>query len=210
MPREAELGAGPGVSDAAILEVLDFWFGAKDSPDYGTFRETWFRAATPAFDQEIRDKFLAVHEAAAKGALDAAMDTAEGALALLVLLDQFPRNMFRGAARAFATDTKAREVARHAVAKGFDKTVPEAFRVFFYLPYEHSESLADQDRGLVLFEEAYGAVDSAREHREVIVRFGRFPHRNAVLGRDSTADEIEYLKTAKTWGQGPAGKEPAN
>jgi uncharacterized protein (DUF924 family) len=194
------------MNDAAIRAVLDFWFGAKDSPDYGTFREVWFRAGSPAFDQEIREKFLKTHEAAARGDLDQAMQSAEGSLALLVLLDQFPRNMFRGSARAFATDAKARAVAKHAVAQGFDQQVPSACRIFFYLPFEHSESIEDQRRGVELTH-AMGearSIEAAEEHLDVIARFGRFPHRNAVLGRTSTPEEIEYLKSAKTWGQGPA------
>ena len=202
------------MTDATLGAVLDFWFGAKETPDYGQFRDIWFRAATPAFDQEIRDRFLGVHEAAARGELDRAMDTAEGVLALLILLDQFPRNMFRGQPRAFATDAKARAVAEHAIARGFDQQVPLACRTFFYLPFEHSEDMADQKRGVALFRalgEARG-IEAALEHLEVIARFGRFPHRNAVLGRASTPEEIEYLKSAKSWGQGapvqplPAGR----
>jgi uncharacterized protein (DUF924 family) len=192
------------ILDSSLHDVLDFWFGAKDSADYGKYREIWFRAATPAFDQEIRDKFLATHEAAARGELDDAMETADGSLALLVLLDQFPRNMFRGSARAFATDAKARAVAKHAIAKGFDQQVPTGMRGFFYLPFEHAEDLADQEDGVRLFEKL-GEGEGLRyavEHRDVIKRFGRFPHRNAVLGRASTPEEIEYLKSAESWGQG--------
>jgi len=199
------------MADFNPRDVLDFWFGAEGSPEYGTYRDIWFRAATPAFDQEIRDKFLACHEAAASDALDHWMDSWQGALALLVLLDQFPRNMFRNTARAFATDPKALAVAKHCVAKGFDQQAPEAMRIFFYLPYEHCEDIRDQERGVALFT-ALGGADStkaANEHYETIKRFGRFPHRNGVLGRTSTADEIEYLKTAQTWGQGPANAGPA-
>jgi len=194
--------------DSDLQSVLDFWFGTRDSADYGKHREIWFRAATPAFDQEIRDTFLATHAAAARGDLDAAMETAEGSLALLVLLDQFPRNMFRGSARAFATDAKARSVARHAVARGFDRQVPAGMRGFFYLPFEHSEDVADQEESVRLFE-TLGEGEGLRyalDHRDVIKRFGRFPHRNAVLGRASTPDEIEYLKNAESWGQGSPSK----
>jgi len=194
--------------DTSLQAVLDFWFGAKDSAEYGKYRDIWFRAATPAFDQEIRDRFLAAHEAAARGELDHATESAEGSLALLVLLDQFPRNMFRGSARAFATDAKARAVAKHAIAKGFDQQVPASMRGFFYLPFEHSEDLADQEESVRLFEKL-GEGEGLRyavDHRDVIERFGRFPHRNAVLGRTSTPDEIEYLKTAESWGQATPSK----
>jgi uncharacterized protein (DUF924 family) len=194
------------MTPAELKAVLDFWCGAADSADYGQFREIWFRAATRAFDQEICERFLSTHEAAARGAFDAAMDSAEGALALLILLDQFPRNMFRGTARAFATDAKARTVARHAIERGLDRQVPAVYRIFFYLPFEHSESLVDQDFGIeqvrALGDER--SLKYALEHREVIARFGRFPHRNACLGRASTPDEIEFLKSAESWGQGPA------
>jgi uncharacterized protein (DUF924 family) len=196
------------MSDFNPRDVLDFWFGAEGSPEYGTFRDIWFRAATPAFDQEIRDKFLAYHEAAASGALDAWAATWQGTLALLVLLDQFPRNMFRGTARAFATDHRAQSIAKRAVAKGLDRQAPEAMRLFFYLPFEHSEDLDDQERGIALFTALGGeqGIKSSIEHRDTIKRFGRFPHRNAVLGRQSTAEEVEYLKTGQNWGQGAPAK----
>ncbi len=197
------------MTDFNQRDVLDFWFGAEGSPEYGKFREIWFRAATPEFDQEIRNKFLACHEAAASGTLDDWAGTWQGALALLILLDQFPRNMFRGTARAFATDPNAQSIAKRAVAKGLDRQTPEAMRTFFYLPYEHSEDLDDQERGVALFT-ALGSesgIKAAVEHRDTIKRFGRYPHRNAVLGRESTPEEIEYLKTAQTWGQGAPAPE---
>lgn len=191
--------------DPALVPVIDFWCGIPGSPERDRFREIWFREATPAFDAEIRERFLPLHERAVAGAFAGSMDSVDGCFALLLLFDQFPRNMFRGSARAFATDPLAREVAIHAIAQGFDKEVPDVYRVFFYLPFEHSENLADQERGLDLMR-AMGnqrSLDAALEHVDVIKRFGRFPHRNAVLGRTSTPDEIEYLKDGKTWGQGP-------
>jgi uncharacterized protein (DUF924 family) len=192
--------------DPALVPVIDFWCGSPGSPERDTFREIWFRAATPEFDAEIRDRFLSLHERAAAGEFSHVLDSADGCFALLILFDQFPRNMFRGLARAFATDDKAREVATHAIAKGYDKEVASVHRVFFYLPYEHSEDLADQERGLelMLALDNPRTVEAALEHIDVIKRFGRFPHRNAVLGRVSTPDEIEYLKDGKSWGQGPA------
>lgn len=190
--------------DPALISVIDFWCGIPGSPERDTFREIWFRASTPEFDARIRDAFLATHERAVAGNFDGSMDGVDGCFALLLLFDQFPRNMFRGTARAFATDAKARAVADHAIARGFDKQVSDVYRVFFYLPYEHSESLADQERGLELMRATgnQGTVDAALDHIEVIKRFGRFPHRNAALGRVSTPDEIEYLKEGKNWGQG--------
>ena len=190
--------------DPALVPVIDFWCGRPGSPERDTFREIWFREATPAFDAEIRDRFLSLHERAVAGGFNHAMDSADGCFALLILFDQFPRNMFRGTARAFATDAKAREVAAQAIAQGYDKEVASVHRVFFYLPYEHSEDLADQERGLDLMR-AMGnerTIEAALDHIDVIKRFGRFPHRNAALGRTSTPEEIEYLKDGKSWGQG--------
>ena len=189
--------------DPALVPVIDFWCGIPGSPERDTFREIWFKDATPAFDAEIRDRFLALHERALAGDFAHVLDSVDGCFALLILFDQFPRNMFRGTARAFATDPKARAVAAHAIAKGFDRDVPAVYRVFFYLPYEHSEDLADQERGLELMRDMGNerTIEAALEHIEVIKRFGRFPHRNVALGRVSTPAEIEYLKDGKSWGQ---------
>ena len=190
--------------DPALVPVIDFWCGIPGSPERDTFREIWFRAATPEFDAEIRDRFLALQERAVAGDFAPVMDSADGCFALLILFDQFPRNMFRGQPRAFATDEKARAVAKHAIAKGFDKDVSSVYRVFFYLPFEHSEDLADQERCVELMRSLgdQRALDFAQDHLDVIKRFGRFPHRNGALGRISTPDEIEYLKDGKSWGQG--------
>jgi uncharacterized protein (DUF924 family) len=167
-------------------EVVRFW------TDAGPGR--WFEK-DDAFDAEIRRRFLATHEQAAAGQLAGWEATATGALALLILLDQFPRNMFRGSARAFATDAQARAVTAAALLRGFDGQVPANMRAFFYLPFEHSEDMADQERGLALYTAA-GDADGlkwAKIHYDIIRRFGRFPHRNAVLGRATTAEEQAFL-----------------
>lgn len=156
--------------------------------------ERWFEK-DEAFDDEIRLRFLAIHEAGADGLLRHWEASAEGALALLILLDQFPRNMFRGTARAFATDPLARAIAAGALVRGFDAQVPPDMRGFFYLPFEHSEDMEDQERGLALYKAA-GDEDGlkwAELHADIIRRFGRFPHRNAALGRTTTAEEQAFL-----------------
>ena len=167
-------------------DVIAFWQSA--GPD------KWFKKSD-AFDADIRMRFLATHEAAAAGRLAEWEATPEGALALVIVLDQFPRNMFRGDARTFAADPVARAIADRAIAKGFDAKVPTELRNFFYLPFEHSETLADQERCVAL-NRANGSADDlkwAELHADIIRRFGRFPHRNAVLGRASTADELAFL-----------------
>jgi uncharacterized protein (DUF924 family) len=166
-------------------DVVDFWRSA--GPD------RWF-AKNDAFDAEFGGRFLAAHEAAALGELDHWAKDAEGALALMVLLDQFPRNTWRGNARMLATDAKALDIARQAIEAGFDLKVDEALRRFFYLPFMHSESLPDQERSV----ELNAALDAntlrfAVLHRDIIARFGRFPHRNKLLGRTSSAEEQRYL-----------------
>ncbi len=193
--RKAQLRGRQAVEDdAAIDAVLDFWFGA----DRAAFRTAWFDKSD-AFDAECRARFAALHEAAAAGSLARWADTPEGGLALVVLLDQIPRNVFRGTPRAFATDPAALRLAERLVARGFDRTLAPAERLFVYLPFEHAEDIAVQATAVALVESLpetpwrAQAVDAARAHRDLIARFGRFPHRNAVLGRASTADEIAYL-----------------
>lgn len=176
-------------------QILDFWFGAPDSDAYGKPREAWFKA-DEAFDAGIRQRFEAALGEAAAGAHNALSDTPEGALALTILLDQFPRNIYRGTPRAFAFDPQALAVARTALAAGHDQAVAPFQRAFLYLPFEHSESLADQERSVALFE-ALGdenGLDYAVRHRDIIARFGRFPHRNAILGRESTPAELSFLE----------------
>jgi uncharacterized protein (DUF924 family) len=167
-------------------DVIGFWRNAGPAK--------WFKKVT-AFDQAVRLKFEPVHHAAARGEYDAWAGNPDGALALVILLDQFPRNLFRGSAHAFATDPKARTIARTAIEAGFDNRVEPTLRNFFYLPFEHSEDLADQDYGLALVTEAGVENDLkwAAIHRDIVVRFGRFPHRNPSLGRVTTPEEQEFL-----------------
>jgi uncharacterized protein (DUF924 family) len=171
---------------AAPPDVLAFWRAA--GPD------KWF-AKDAAFDAEIGQRFLPTYQAAAASRLAPWEATPDGALALVVALDQFPRNMFRGDARTFAADPLARAVADRALTRGFDQRVPQAERQFFYLPFMHSESLPDQERCLALARR-YGDDEFtkyAEQHADIIRRFGRFPHRNAVLGRSTTPGEQAYL-----------------
>ena len=190
------------MSDAAIRDILDFWLLPLDDPNYGTKRELWWNS-TPELDAEIGAKFGALLDKAATGALDGWAGSPDGALALILLCDQFSRNMHRKTARAFATDAKALEVARIALAHFYPAAYPVDVRVFFYMPFQHSEQLADQELGCALFK-AMGNPDDdkhAIEHRDVVARFGRFPHRNEVLGRPCSEEELDYLKDAKRYGQ---------
>lgn len=167
-------------------DVLHFWREAGP--------KKWF-AHAPAFDEAIRLKFEPVHMAAARGEYDAWAETPDGALALLILLDQFPRNLFRKSAHSYATDGKARAIARAAVARGFHRETAPELRQFFLLPFEHSEALADQDEARRLADEL-GDPDTrkwADIHHDIIARFGRFPHRNAALGRQTTPEEQAFL-----------------
>jgi uncharacterized protein (DUF924 family) len=171
---------------ASAGEIVSFWREA--GPD------RWFNKDT-AFDDEIRQRFLDAHEEAAAGKFSDWEQSAQGALALLILLDQFPRNMFRGDARAFATDPLARAVAAGALVRGFDSQVPAEMRSFFYLPFQHSEDLADQERGIAFYK-AIGDAENlkwAELHADIIRRFGRFPHRNTILGRTTTPEEQAFL-----------------
>jgi uncharacterized protein (DUF924 family) len=178
--------------------LIDRWFGPPDDPGRETAREIWFKS-TLEFDAALRAEFFSDHEAAVAGVLQSWEGSAEGALALVLLLDQIPRNIFRGNPRAYASDPLARTAADRALAHGFDRAVPRAWRGFFYLPFEHSEALADQERALMLFAalpptpEHPDSLRHARRHHEIIARFGRFPHRNAILGRASTAEELAFL-----------------
>ncbi len=165
-------------------DVLKFWFGRD--------RKAWFEK-NPAFDEDIRARFLPHYELGAAGMLGAWKEAPGSCLALVVLLDQFPRNMFRDSARAFAADPLARDAARTILDRGWDQAMTPDERMFAYLPFEHSEALQDQELSLKLFE-GNGNFEWARKHWEIIRRFGRFPHRNAALGRASTSEEIEFLR----------------
>ena len=177
-------------------KILAFWFGESD--DHGKSRVQWFKKDT-AFDDEIRRLFLSTYEAAASGRLADWKNEAQSCLALIVVLDQFSRNMFRGSARAFAADALALEAANHALRHGFDREMKPVERQFFYLPLEHSESQDDQEHCLKLMLELSAFPETpdlhiwAEKHLVIIRRFGRFPHRNAALGRQSTAEEIAFL-----------------
>jgi uncharacterized protein (DUF924 family) len=185
------------VGSAKAEEVLDFWFGREGEPGYGEFREAWFRK-DPEFDRTVRERFQDLHEAAARGDLDAWRDEAHSCLALVILLDQFPRNMFRGDPRSYATDRKAQEIAEYAVDRALDRELPAFQRMFLYMPFMHSEDLEHQRRSVELFRVLGGDEEGdsshyAVRHMEIIERFGRFPHRNEVLGRRTTPEEAEFL-----------------
>ena len=170
---------------ASPADVLAFWRDAG--------RDKWF-TRDDSFDAEIREKFLATYEAAAAGKLSAWEDSAEDTLALVIVLDQFPRNMFRVDARIFAADPVARAVANRALKRGYDQDLPAEDRSFLFLPFMHSEELADQLRCVELYRAAGNAdLKYAEEHRDIIRRFGRFPHRNVLLGRETTAEEQAFL-----------------
>ena len=164
--------------------VLDFWFQRE--------RKAWF-AKDERFDAEIRARFLPLYERAAGGGLPDWLQAPRSCLALVIVLDQFPRNLFRGEARAYSTDARARDAARMIVDQGWDLTFSPDERTFAYLPFEHSESIEDQERSLKLFEGGEN-FEWARKHYDIVRRFGRFPHRNAALGRESTPEEIEFLR----------------
>ena len=191
-----------------VEEVLDFWLGPLDSRGRADREHTlrWF-TRDAAFDALLGQRFGALHAAAARGERDAWLGSTRGRLALVIVLDQFSRNLHRGDAQSFACDGRALAAAREAVALGLDRTLALDERNFLYMPFMHSEDLADQDRSVELFtrlaeeqtdEELKkylaNALDYAERHRAIIRRFGRFPHRNALLGRSSTSEELEFLK----------------
>ena len=170
-------------------DILDFWF-VETQP------KQWFQV-NEEFDQTIRERFFEAYEMAARGEVDDWKKNSDGALALCILLDQMPRNMFRGTPKAFATDSKALVVAKYAISKGLDQVLSPQKRRFLYLPFEHSENLNDQRRSVELFEKMKDddplGYDYALRHLKVIEKYDRFPHRNKILGRDNTPEEEEYL-----------------
>jgi uncharacterized protein (DUF924 family) len=193
-----DLDIAPGPPDRAKA-LLDAWFGPPGDPGREQSREIWFKS-TQEFDAFLGEAFLADYQAAVADLLGSWEAKPEGALALVLLLDQIPRNIFRGEPQAYAADTAARAAADRALAKGFDQLVPPAWRLFFYMPFHHSEGIDDQRRSRALFEALPRNPDRAGSLRryglpyvEVIERFGRFPHRNAILGRASTPEEITFL-----------------
>ena len=178
------------MTDHRASEVLDFWFGA--GPERGKSHKRWFEKDA-AFDAEVKTRFLPLYERISTQRLW--LEGAANCLARIVVLDQFPRNMFRGEARAFGSDALALETARLVLERGYDRAALPVERLFMYLPFEHSESLADQRRACELMQPLGGEwYDYALRHKAIIERFGRFPHRNAILGRESTPDEIAFLK----------------
>lgn len=195
--------------------ILEFWFGdATADAQRGLARNAVWFGSDPAFDREIEQRFGDLVQRARRGALDDWRDEPRSTLALVILLDQFPRNLFRGTAEAFASDSHALAVALEAIARGYDRQLHPIEAAFLYLPLEHAEALAHQDRCVALMEAlgqrcapdlvplASGYADYARQHRDLIRRFGRFPYRNEALGRSSTSDERAYLDAgAETFGQ---------
>lgn len=176
--------------DELIAEIITFWFS-------DAVKAKWFKSTTE-FDDQLRNSYQQVWGLARAGTYDHWELEPEGALALVIILDQFPLNMFRNDARQYSTEVHAREVAGRAIDQGFDKKLTPQQKSFLYLPFMHSESLVDQDRAVELYNNA-GLADNLRyahHHRDVIRRFGRFPHRNEALGRTSTEDEVDYLKKA--------------
>lgn len=170
-------------------EIISFWFSE-------TVKRLWFNA-NPAFDRMLRINYLNAYESACGGHLQDWTRSAEGSLALTILFDQFPLNMFRGESRSFATEEQALQVARQAIKAGFDKQLTDDQKIFIYMPFMHSESLDDQNYAVKLFEDAQLTenLQYALHHRDLIQRFGRFPHRNKILGRDSTPEELQYLRS---------------
>jgi uncharacterized protein (DUF924 family) len=184
-------------------KVLRFWFADEPGSEESMFQSPWF-FPTPEFDRLCTTRFLASYEDAAHGRLEDWKNGPRSCLALVLLLDQFPRNMFRGTARAFATDPKARELSRHAIESGFDRELSPIMRMFLYLPLEHSENLNDQLESVRLTSELVSQnrdcteiLQHAEQHLEIIRRFGRFPGRNHALGRQSTQEEMDFLKDQK-------------
>ena len=179
--------------------VLDFWFGSPTSPTYGDPQKSWF-IKRDAFDQEIRDRFLAVHTDANRHQLDPWQYQAESCLALIIVLDQFSRNLFRHTPKAYASDEKALNLAKNAILQGFEQTLLPVQRWFLYLPFEHSEQWRDQQRSLQLWDTltfhspSASAIEYAAKHAQVVQKFGRFPHRNTILNRQSTASELRFLQ----------------
>ena len=188
--------------------ILTFWFGTSDmAADIGK-RDVWFKA-TPSFDRRLGEDYSDIHRQAASGELDHFLEGPEDCLALILALDQFPRNIFRGTPEAFETDARARDVARHALDCGYDRHFSPQPRKFIFLPFSHSEFLDDQERAVALYASLNDekSLESATGHRDAIARFGRFPHRNRVLGRTCTPDEESYLEDPPTWGMTAAEAE---
>ena len=187
---------------SAIAEIFTFWFGnaQAEGVSYVQQRRLWF-TKDPEVDAQIRDRFLPLYQQAVTGKLEHWQQSPQGCLALLLLLDQFPRNMFRNTPQAFATDLQALAIAETAIDQGFDQAVLPIQRLFFYLPLEHCEDRTRQQQSVNLFRQLYAeaeefadTLDYAQRHQAVIDRFGRFPHRNLILNRPSTVEELKFLQ----------------
>ena len=174
-------------------DILNFWYSDQMQP-------YWF-ASTPKVDAMMRTQYESIWHEAAQGHLDDWLDSPQGALALTIILDQFPLNMFRGLPQSFATEAQAIAVAKQAINRGYDQYIDKAQLAFFYMGLMHSEVLADQDLSVRLYAAAglENNLNFARHHRDIIRRFGRFPHRNAMLGRQSTAAELDYLNSPEAF-----------
>lgn len=172
-------------------KLLDDWFSEA-------MRPCWF-ASTPELDRSLRERYEALWQRARAGELNAWADSPEGALALVIVLDQLPLNMFRGRPESFSTEQQAAAIARQAIAAGHDRRLPADQRMFLFMPFMHSENLADQDRAVALFGAAGLPTRWAEHHREIVRRFGRFPHRNAILGRTSSPEELDYLASPEAF-----------
>jgi len=174
------------INDITPRVVIDFWFDKKHE-------QLWF-AKDEKFDNKIRDRFIDTYQKAVRGELKDWEENKEGVLALVIILDQFSRNMFRDSPQAFATDDKALKLSKYAIAKGWDNELSDEHKQFLYMPFMHSENLDDQELGVKLFGGSEESKRYAVMHRDIIKRFGRFPHRNKILNSKSTQDEIEFLK----------------
>jgi uncharacterized protein (DUF924 family) len=181
-------------------EILKFWFGTKDLNSNICPRKVWFKPSSE-FDKEIHTNFINSYNDAIAERLNHMKESQKGSLALILIFDQFSRNLFRKSPQAFATDIKAREITHHAITKQYDKNISKVAKLFFYLPLEHSENMADQELSLTLLNKISDKQisKSATQHYEIIQRFGRFPYRNAVLGRKNTPEEDVYLRNPPSW-----------
>lgn len=168
-------------------QIVEFWFEEE-------VQKKWFNS-TAEFDKQLKNRFEQLYENAAQGKLDAWKNAPVGALALCIILDQFPLNMYRDQEKSFATEAAARDIAHHAIEQGFDRELDNEHRLFLYLPFMHSENADDQDFSVKLFSDAGIDTRFAEHHREIVRRFGRFPHRNEALGRECTAEERAYLES---------------
>lgn len=174
-------------------DIIDFWYAPE-------IRARWF-SSTPQLDAGIRQRYEALWEAAQRGELEHWRDSPAGCLALAIVLDQLPLNMFRGSAKSFSTEQHAVTIVKQAIAQGFDQDIDKTKIAFLYMPLMHSEDLSDQDLSVELFAAAglENNLRFAQHHREIVHRFGRFPHRNAILGRDSSAEELVYLASEEAF-----------